>query len=1117
MTEQELQSVINAALSSIKTNSRSIGQLTGVQTLSDSDCFEVAGGRKIAYSVLRDLIFAAANTKLENMQTDIANSVLQSVSFDAKSSTATLTIKQKGHDAISVSVPIATDSQSGFMTAEQVKYIDDLREDIPNLQNKLDAAHGEVMIADLDKLCTADDMLQGKPACYTVLDTLVTTKGTVTLKVGVLWVYSDNLRHVVMQVLNTNFVLDDDGTFTGRVHNHDVHEYSRTYAYSTAAGTLHTWSKWQEVGGKGIVDRITNVALAKQNKLTAGDDATRLNGAKLSTKQIFTGSIDTTAGAVPMLLPVGGCIYNSADKKLYIGDSNSQPVEVAKPNDFLFFSNGKLYHYQFGNFGEVETGTTLVAGDGATRINASALSTKQIYRGTVININGVPQGLAVGAYCFNTETKKLYVGAQHDNAMVTDTVPMPDDFLFVDTASGTTYRCDGTTLHNIDNIKTVNGQSLLGKGNVQLTGADFLLEQGAGLTINEAVNSNTDALKNKLGKASIAQTTGQATDKVMSQKSVTDALDFPRVTLKVTYLTEVIKGKSVGVNGTLYNQAYHEVTCHIPCEGAHKVEIIIGAPSSSTWLLAAFYDADGKFLNTCTVYGGAKRTFTSPATSAYLVATYIADTTNERGVWIDGVKVHEPVPDDIEVKHTGGDKEYYLMSQKGVHDYVNQRLMDSTQSHTTFGSGFCYRLNARQIELLEASDVITLEICGQINGGLNGYNNTAGMQYFDINFGNNHARFQTTNDGAYAFTGDSKLNPFSGPNWQLAATQTGVEPRMPNDRVLMVIDRKQGIVRLYDKCSRKIIECQRDAYKCDSWLAGDDWLAIMSRAKDSYVADLWAIRIYDRDVTILQYDNSFRVKDAHMTEAILPFQRPIITKNIDVKDWQIEKFDKATMDKNYGRPYNFTKTYSYDPDDGLLTGTNDTTDWVMIGPGSSNAGNLYGIIDVDFEVTGGKWRVAKKAAIKVYSITKADGTDMGIEGIFSYSSNRTELEAGRYTMSYISFSANAFCDIAPGAKIKMHSMHQHTLHCVANINPRYYCNGQCWDDARQEWWTPLDVNNHSTPVVPTFSDAAWRSVPAPALLSQPSFNGQLKIDDSGKVYVGVVMGATRTWKQINNT
>lgn len=765
--------------------------------------------------------------------------------------------------------------------------------------------------------------------------------------------------------------------------------------------------------------------------------------------------------------------------------------------------------------------TTYASGDKATRIIDDNLETKQIYKGTVINTNGVPQGLAVGAYCFNTATKTLYVGAQHDNAMVTDTVPKPDDFLFVDTKSGTTYRCDGTTLQNIANIKTINGQSLLGGGNIQLTGADFLLEQGAELTINEAVNSNTEALQNKLDKASIVQTPGQATDKVMSQKSVTDALDFPRVTLKLPYLTEVIKGKMLwggSYHGSVHDDANRIITCHIPCQGVHKVGVKVGLSSGA--LYTAYYDASDKFLGGADVAGKAASdidaTITTTETTSYVVATFPAVTDINRAVYIDGVKVHEPVPDDIEIKHEGGDKEYYLMSQKGVQDYVNQRLMDSAQSHSTFGSGFCYKLNARQIELLEASDVITLEICGQQNGGLNSYNNTAAMQYFDINFGNNHARFRTTYDGAYAFTGDNKLNPLSGDSWNLAATQTGVEARMPNDRVLMVIDRKQGIVRLYDKCSRKIIECQRDAYKCDSWLQGDDWLAIMTGAP-TYVADLWALRIYDRDVTILQYDNiysNFIVKDTHMAEAILPFQHPIITKTIDVNDWVIEMFDKATAGS---KPYYFPGNYSYDPDDGLLTGTNDTSDWVMIGPGSSIAGNLYGIIDVDFEVSGGKWRVAKKTGIKVYAITKADGTDMGIEGIMVNGGDRTELEPGRYTMSYISFNANAFCDIAPGAKIKMHSMHQHTLHCVANINPRYYCNMQCWDDARGEWWTPLNVKNHSTPVVPTFSDAAWRSVPAPALLSQPSFNGQLKVDDSGKVYVGVVAGATRTWKQINNT
>lgn len=623
--------------------------------------------------------------------------------------------------------------------------------------------------------------------------------------------------------------------------------------------------------------------------------------------------------------------------------------------------------------------------------------------------------------------------------------------------------------------------------------------------LKEQVSTLNTAIGDKLDKASIVQTTGTATDKVMSQAAVTEALDFPKVTLKTSFLTEVIKGKHLWNDGKAYDDAKRMVTCHIPCEGAHKVEVMKGPLAGG--LYTAYYDADGKVLGVSNTYNG-KYTINTTDKTAYVVATYDMGDNLERGVWIDGVKVHEPVPDDIEIKHEGGDKEYYLMSQKGVNDYVGDKLKDSIMSHTSFGSGFCYKLTARQIELLEASDVITLEICAQCNGGLNGYN-TAAMTYFSIVFGNAHGALTTSFDGKLSYSSDQKK--YGQGSGYTYVVDGGIVTCW--DRFIVVINRKTGVIRLYDKCSRLVAEKQREEYKSDTWLAGDDWLSITSRN----VQDIWALRIYDRDVTVLQYDNNFRVKDAHMTEAILPFQRPIIAKNIDVEDWQIEKYDEEHVRKYMGsKPYNFPGNYSYDPDDGLLTGTNDGSDWVMIGPGSYNAGNLYGIIDVDFEVTGGKWRVAKNAPIKVYAITKADGTDMGIEGIFSQGSDRTELDAGRYTMSYISFNANAFCDIAPGAKIKMHSMHQHTLHCVANINPRYYCNMQCWDDARQEWWTPLNVNNHETPVVPTFSDAAWRSVPAPSLLSQPSFNGQIKVDDSGKVYVGVCVGASRTWKQINN-
>lgn len=117
MTEQEKQSIIDAVLSSIRTNSRSIGQLTAVPTLSDNDFFEVAGGKKVAFSVLRDLVSAYANLDAESIKTDIAKMLVQKVAFNVTESSATLTIKQQGYDAKTVSVPVATDSQSGIITA----------------------------------------------------------------------------------------------------------------------------------------------------------------------------------------------------------------------------------------------------------------------------------------------------------------------------------------------------------------------------------------------------------------------------------------------------------------------------------------------------------------------------------------------------------------------------------------------------------------------------------------------------------------------------------------------------------------------------------------------------------------------------------------------------------------------------------------------------------------------------------------------------------------------------------------------------------------------------------------------------------------------------------------
>ena len=117
MTEQEKQSIIDAVLSSIRTNSRSIGQLTAVSTLSEGDFFEVAGGKKVSFAVLRDLVSAFANLDAESIKTDVAKMLVQNVAFDVTESAATLTIKQQGYAAKTVSVPVATDKHSGIITA----------------------------------------------------------------------------------------------------------------------------------------------------------------------------------------------------------------------------------------------------------------------------------------------------------------------------------------------------------------------------------------------------------------------------------------------------------------------------------------------------------------------------------------------------------------------------------------------------------------------------------------------------------------------------------------------------------------------------------------------------------------------------------------------------------------------------------------------------------------------------------------------------------------------------------------------------------------------------------------------------------------------------------------
>ena len=58
ITSDELQTIVSAVLSSIRTNSRTIDQLTPVTALADTDNLEVHGGKRVVFSILRNLILS---------------------------------------------------------------------------------------------------------------------------------------------------------------------------------------------------------------------------------------------------------------------------------------------------------------------------------------------------------------------------------------------------------------------------------------------------------------------------------------------------------------------------------------------------------------------------------------------------------------------------------------------------------------------------------------------------------------------------------------------------------------------------------------------------------------------------------------------------------------------------------------------------------------------------------------------------------------------------------------------------------------------------------------------------------------------------------------------------
>ena len=116
ITQDELNSIISSVLSSIRTNSKTIEQMTPATSLGETDYFEVSGGKKVSYSVLKELIGSMSTEDQDSLRTQIEQAKLKSVSITTTETSATLTIQSVGK-TISCTIPTATTSSGGLMSA----------------------------------------------------------------------------------------------------------------------------------------------------------------------------------------------------------------------------------------------------------------------------------------------------------------------------------------------------------------------------------------------------------------------------------------------------------------------------------------------------------------------------------------------------------------------------------------------------------------------------------------------------------------------------------------------------------------------------------------------------------------------------------------------------------------------------------------------------------------------------------------------------------------------------------------------------------------------------------------------------------------------------------------
>lgn len=474
--------------------------------------------------------------------------------------------------------------------------------------------------------------------------------------------------------------------------------------------------------------------------------------------------------------------------------------------------------------------------------------------------------------------------------------------------------------------------------------------------------------------------------------------------------------------------------------------------------------------------------------------------------------------DKTAVAQTTGTSTSSVMSQDAAtkNFAVSKDLAQPTCAYLSSLSVNSIELSDKQVELLEARDVISVEICVSNLYRFNIYNKTIAPQYFWLTLGDKSlgSSIKCRYDGVPNYRGCGVTNrPI---NWQNLAH--GITNPCGYDRWIMVLDRKKGRIALYDRPGSLIQEeTDETLFKSDSWFGG-----VKSLGFSADFANLFGLRIYDHDISVIHKADNPLAEQEVFGENLLPYHYPIYyNESINSQDIIFDKDHWLTNSVNKSpRPYYFgVLSKMYKDDEGLHMfsdkeyASNGNTTKFSCATYQDPPPDLStkSVFIATFRVVTGSVRTNTSVFVtEIYGsgITDTDGNVYTTSDI---------LGPGTYTMEFMTSPASTFCCAAEAnTEIVLIKTEIYLPRLVISLDFHTVFKNKVYDAVWDKWYESKATDGYPTNVASwNFSYEKYDAL-SPNTLSKPGRRGDMKIDTNGDVYIGAVNGPTQVWKKINN-